>query len=92
MHWVIAYDIREHRRRRRVAKVLERAGLRVQKSVFVADLTPQRLSLLLAELSLLIDPSTDQVAAWLMRHDPSAQNTPFVGLCTGPQFQDVVIW
>lgn len=92
MRWVIAYDIHHHRRRHRVAKVLERAGLRVQKSVFVAELSPQRLQNLLSQVTRLIDPQTDQVVAWLLRQDSSAKDTPWVGLAAGPQFQDVVIW
>lgn len=92
MHWVIAYDIHDHRRRRRVAKAMERAGLRVQKSVFVADLSPHRLQKLLRELSWLIDPQTDQVAAWAMRQDQANKNPPSIGLVAVPQFQQVVIW
>lgn len=33
-HWLIIYDIREPKRLRKVAKVMESYGIRVQKSVF----------------------------------------------------------
>ena len=32
--WLIIYDIRNERRLRRIAKIMERYGVRVQKSVF----------------------------------------------------------
>ena len=40
---VIAYDISEDRRRARVAAVLQAYGDRVQRSVFIATLEPDRL-------------------------------------------------
>ena len=92
MHWVIAYDVRDHRRRRRVAKAMQRAGLRAQKSVFVADLSPQRLQMLLRHLAELIDPNTDQVAAWLVRQDQAYKDPSSIGVVPVPQFQQVVVW
>jgi len=41
--YVIAYDICEPRRLRRVAKCLERSAVRVQKSVFICDGSRQEL-------------------------------------------------
>jgi len=38
MVWLVVYDIRNDRRRRRIEKILKRYGLRVQYSVFECDL------------------------------------------------------
>lgn len=91
MHWVIAYDVRCNRRRARVARRLERVGLRVQKSVFVARLPCKELQRLIHELGALIDPQTDQVAAWLLppKEHPSQ---PSAGAAQKPYFHDSLIW
>lgn len=60
-HWVVAYDIADPRRLRRVAKTLEQAGQRIQKSVFnVAD-RRERLAALACELSAAINHDEDQI-------------------------------
>ncbi len=38
-HWLVIYDIRDPKRLRRVAKVMEDYGFRVQKSVFELEAT-----------------------------------------------------
>ncbi len=91
MRWVIAYDIRSTRRRSRVARALERAGLRVQKSVFVAELSPRDLHKLIQQLSSLIDPETDQVAAWLLSQNSKREN-PYAGCAQQTIFPDAVVW
>ena len=91
MHWVIAYDIRSNRRRAQVARRLERAGLRVQKSVFVAELSQPDLRDLVRQLGALIDPDTDQVAAWALNQGRVAEQIE-AGFPGGPEFQQTVIW
>ncbi len=91
MHWVIAYDIHSTRRRNRVARQLERAGLRVQKSVFVADMSKRALRKLMRQLAALIDPDTDQVAAWPLRQASDAPR-PQAGFPPGPEFQQSIVW
>jgi CRISPR-associated protein Cas2 len=61
MWYVICYDVREDRRRIKVARTLEDYGDRVQYSVFEAGLTAEHLERLLARLGDLIDPETDSV-------------------------------
>jgi CRISPR-associated protein Cas2 len=41
--YLIAYDIADSRRLRRVCKIMEEYGERLQYSVFVADLSPSEL-------------------------------------------------
>jgi len=91
MHWLIAYDISSNRRRTKVAKRLERAGLRVQKSVFVAELSRADVDGLMKELEDLIDVRTDTVGAWAL---PQTWQTAHVeaGSPGQPVFETSVIW
>ena len=66
MKYVIAYDIRKNRDRRRVAKRLERMGFRRQKSVFEGEASPSEIRHLLDELAELIQPDHDVLTAWPM--------------------------
>jgi CRISPR-associated protein Cas2 len=42
--WVIAYDVVDARRRRRVARLLEGEALRIQKSVFSTECSQDQLA------------------------------------------------
>jgi len=61
MLWMIAYDIADHRARRRVERRLLEHGERVQKSVFECALDPARLTRLRKELAAHIDPRSDSI-------------------------------
>lgn len=66
MHVLLAYDVetvtREGRRRlRRVAKLCEGCGQRVQLSVFECSVTETQLERLVQALAKTIDPDTDSV-------------------------------
>ena len=50
MKCLIAYDISEPKRLRRVAKTLEKYGIRIEKSVFTCDLAPSKITKLCGEL------------------------------------------
>ncbi|MCO6454206.1 MAG: CRISPR-associated endonuclease Cas2 [Pirellulaceae bacterium] len=69
MYWIVAYDVSSDRRRNRVAKQLERAGIRIQKSVFLVHLPRPAVQKLLGQLGQLIEPRADQVAAWPLQAD-----------------------
>ena len=58
---VIAYDIREDRRRARVAAVLQAYGDRVQRSVFVCTLEVALLREVRDRVAGIINPETDSV-------------------------------
>jgi CRISPR-associated protein Cas2 len=59
--WLVAYDICDPRRLRKVARMCEDFGLRRQYSVFVCRLTPTALVRLKARLYDIIDLAEDQV-------------------------------
>jgi CRISPR-associated protein Cas2 len=59
--WLVAYDISDPKRLRKVARTCEDFGLRRQYSVFVCRLTPTALVRLRARLYDIIDLAEDQV-------------------------------
>jgi CRISPR-associated protein Cas2 len=58
---IISYDIADPRRLNRVAKLLEAAGERIQKSVFECGLTYDALLALRLRLRRAIDPTEDHI-------------------------------
>ena len=58
---IVAYDIADKRRLRRVMKLMENYGSRRQKSVFECVLNERRFLALRSKMSELIDPEDDRV-------------------------------
>ena len=58
---VVAYDVRDRRRLRRVAKMMEQYGSRVQRSVFECRLGKERMMCLLADIKRVINRRQDKV-------------------------------
>ena len=54
-HWLVIYDIRDEKRLRRVAKIAENYGLRVQRSVFEMECDRKTIDRLRAELQKIIE-------------------------------------
>ena len=73
MRYLIAYDIADPRRLRRVARLLEKRALRCQKSVFFAEVTPNQLQQILDEVEQLIDGRADCLQAWRLAADQPAE-------------------
>jgi CRISPR-associated protein Cas2 len=59
--YLVAYDISDKRRLRRVAKLMERFGARVQKSVFECALPPATVAQMVEAARKLIDPAVDGI-------------------------------
>lgn len=64
MIYLVAYDIADPGRLRRVAKACENFGVRVEKSVFQCDLPPERFQKLWCKLIDLIREDEDAVIAY----------------------------
>lgn len=64
MTHLVAYDIADPKRLRRVARFMERRGLRVQKSVFLTTGDADDVERLLDQAAILLDPEHDVVQAW----------------------------
>lgn len=58
---VVSYDVRETRRRTRLAKALKDFGERVQLSVFECRLDEKQIEKLRARVAKLIEPEKDSV-------------------------------
>lgn len=63
---VVAYDIRDDRRRNRVHAILRDFGLWMQYSVFECRLTPAQLVRLHHRLRREVDPNEDRVFFYLL--------------------------
>ncbi len=61
---LVAYDIREPSRLRKVAKTCLDFGLRVEYSVFECDLSEQHFAKLWDRLAKIIDPEEDCILAY----------------------------
>ncbi|MCW6038823.1 CRISPR-associated endonuclease Cas2 [Spirulina subsalsa FACHB-351] len=64
MFYVIAYDIPNDKRRKKVADLLEGYGVRVQYSVFECVLTPQQYGELSARLKRRMNMSEDNIRVY----------------------------
>ena len=64
MPFLIAYDIADPKRLRKVARFMEKHGLRCQKSVFWHDGDAASVTALLDAVAPLLDAGQDAVQAW----------------------------
>lgn len=80
--WVIAYDTPSDRRRRKLAKLLEGYGVRVQWSVFECRLSQDQITTLRRRLERLIQPAEDSVRLWPVPEKSCAQ-VVHLGRATG---------
>ena len=71
--YIVAYDICDPKRLRRVARLLEKHALRCQKSVFVFRGTAEKLREVLDEIAELIDVREDLVQAWRLAAQEHSQ-------------------
>ena len=69
--WLVAYDICDPKRLRRVARTLLDHGERVQWSLFSCVLTAWQRGLLAEKLGCLIDPVVDSVRFYPVRGAPA---------------------
>lgn len=61
MKYLICYDICDHKRLTRVAKQLEKMGIRVQYSFFNVEMDSEMLDSLIKGLMTLINPEEDKI-------------------------------
>ncbi len=61
MRYVIAYDIENDKRRKKVADILEGYGVRVNYSVFEVDLPQSKILKLLSEIKKVVSLKKDSV-------------------------------
>lgn len=61
LFYVIAYDISDNKRRRRVVKVVEQYGGRINLSVFECMMTECQLAEMKSQFEKIIKPNEDQI-------------------------------
>lgn len=59
--FIITYDITKNKIRRKVSKILEDYGVRVQYSVFESDMNEKELNKVIVYLKKIIDTTTDNI-------------------------------
>jgi len=69
MFVVVSYDITDDRRRRRIFKLMEGYGSRVQYSVFECELNPVQVKELRGKLKKLMAPRQDSVRFYVLCAD-----------------------
>jgi CRISPR-associated protein Cas2 len=80
--WLIAYDIRQPARLRRVHKYLSRLGYALQYSLFVADLNDAEFEQAKQELENRADTRFDDVRMYCLARSPSGNwSGPLPGDC-----------
>jgi len=67
--FLVAYDIRDLKRLRRVAKLLEKNGVRIEYSVFYMESTKDEMSEFAINLSVLINPDEDDVRIYIIEDE-----------------------
>lgn len=65
---LIAYDVGSDCRRQKISRVLEKIGRRLQKSVFVVELTAELLASLERELQEMLEESDSLLVLPICRH------------------------
>lgn len=74
-HWILAYDISNNSRRRRLARLLEGKAQRIQRSVFTTVCTQHEAVALLERAQGLLRGDDDMVAWPVVKH--SALDKPW---------------
>ena len=88
--WLICFDIEDDKTRRRVSRLLEKWGIRVQKSVFECRFkTPDRKKILMRQLVAVLTDSPEKHPnirfyplsrdTWKQAHDIHGQPLPQPG-------------
>ncbi|HOK07846.1 MAG TPA: CRISPR-associated endonuclease Cas2 [Syntrophales bacterium] len=79
MKVIVAYDISDPRRLRRVAKISEDYGTRVQKSIFELDVTVRRLEEMIGRIAEVIEPQEDSVKYFLLCEKCAHRGVEIIG-------------
>lgn len=73
--YLVVYDIRDPKRLYKIAKIAQDYGLRVQKSVFEAEMTPDGLQSMKQRMKTVIEPEEDGVKIFRLCQSCTAKRT-----------------
>lgn len=82
--FVIAYDIADDRRRTRVADICKDYGVRIQYSIFEADISADRVQSLIDRVERYMDATVDKIRIYTLCSTCNGKTTS-VGLKTQPK-------
>ncbi|MBX7224372.1 MAG: CRISPR-associated endonuclease Cas2 [Blastocatellia bacterium] len=86
MYVLVVYDIANQRRLQKIAALLERYGLRIQRSVFECELNPPQIAQLCAEIKAVMNRKQDRVQLYPLCRECQTKN------CScNPQTQFVIV-
>lgn len=83
---LIAFDVSDNKRRRRLVRVLESFGVRAQESVFEAWLTERERNKLLREANQQINHEIDRLAIYVL---PPTDFADIISIGTGRIAEDI---
>ncbi len=69
MKFIFCYDISDHRKLQKIAKRMEKFGIRVQYSIFEVDTTYSDAKKILKELENIMDKETDRIYVFPVEDD-----------------------
>ena len=81
VRWILAHDIRDPKRLRKVWRYLRKEGVRLQYSIYMISGTRKKMQEILDQLAEFIDEKADDIRVY-----PIGENTRIWGL--GLQFSD----
>ena len=73
--YLIAYDVRHPVRLRKLAKVAQDYGIRMQKSIFEAELLPSELQSMMSRMKNIINPAEDGIKIFRLCQSCEAKRT-----------------
>ncbi len=90
MFVVVAYDIKDDRRRNRVLKEMKGWGVRVQYSVFECDLNEKQIERMVRRLRRIIKEEEDSIRVYLIREKERVK-IRIIGQGEITRFEDVYV-
>ncbi len=88
--YLVVYDITDKKRLNKIARIMDKYGTRVQKSVFECELTKDKLLQLRADIEKKLKPDTDSVRFYFVC-DACIGKAEVDGVGTIPEKSDFII-
>jgi len=69
MKWLVCFDIKDDKKRRLIANMLEEYGIRVQRSVFEIEISKSKLNKSYNKMKQLVDKKEDSIRFYSLNFD-----------------------
>jgi len=87
MKYLVAYDISDNKRRRKLFKLLLGYGINVELSIFEVQLDKNSINQLKTEIKKIINPKQDVVYIFPYSKEPLRN-----GIYKGKNYGDIFVW